>query len=93
MAKNSLRHEPMATAHALGATGALFYIACVVIVGISRPTYMTMMSSWFHGVNVSALPVAPMMGGSLLAGFITFSIVSWVAGYVFARFYNWFASM
>ena len=91
MAKNQFLHEPIVTANALAATGAVFYVGCSLLVGYSRPTYMFVASSWMHGINMRELPVANMMGGSLLSGFLTFTVVSWLAGYIFARFYNWFA--
>jgi len=93
MAKNLSQHNPITTANALAATGAVFYLGCSLLVGFSRPMYMYMASGWFHGINISALPPATMMSGNVIGGFITFTIISWIAGYIFARFYNWFASM
>lgn len=92
MPKKILPHPPVTTANALTATAVVLYVLCVVWVKISRPTYMSMMGGWFHGVNWQALPAAPMMGGNLLSGLVTFAIVAWVSGYLFASFYNWFAS-
>ncbi len=93
MAKNQSIHKPMATANALATTGAVFYIACTLLVSFSRPMYMYLASGWMHGININSLPAATMMGGGLFGGLITFTVASWIAGYVFARFYNWFASM
>ncbi len=93
MGKIQSVHNPIVSANALAATGALFYVGCAFLVSFSRPMYMYLASGWMHGININSLPAATMMGGNILGGFITFTLVSWLAGYVFARFYNWFASL
>ena len=88
--EKNLSHQPLATANALAATGAVFYLGCALLVSVSRPTYTLMMRGWFHGINYQALPPAPMMGQGVLTGLLTFTLVAWLAGYLFANFYNWF---
>lgn len=90
MAKNTAQLNPMASGNALAGTGALFHIVCSLLFGFSRPAYMMMMSGWSDNVNVGYLPGTTLMGGGTISSFLTMIVVGWIAGYVYASFYNWF---
>lgn len=87
-----LPHHPAATANALAVVSGALYVVCAAWVSFSRPTFMGMMGTWFHGINYQAIPYAPMMFTGIATGFLTFVIAAWLVGYAFAWMYNWFLS-
>ena len=84
-------HNPKATAHALASVGGLLYIVCALWVVLSPTSFLSLMTLWAHSIDVEALPLKTSDFGGLVLGFITFVVVAWLAGYVFARLYNSFA--
>lgn len=87
-----MKHDPKATAHALAVVGGALYLICAVWTFVSRSSYMGMMSTWEHGIDVSALPAKTPDSAALVTGFVTFVLVAWVSGYCFAHCYNYFAA-
>lgn len=83
-------YNPKAKANALAIVGALFYIICAGWVMLSKSSFIVLFSTWTHSVDLSALPSKTPDLMSVLIGFITFTIAVWIAGYLFAIFYNFF---
>lgn len=86
-----MNHNPKATANALAVIAGVLYLICAVWTLISRNSYMGVMNTWVHGIELSALPAKNLDFGTLLIGFVTFVLASWVTGYAFAYTYNYFA--
>ncbi|OGE44245.1 hypothetical protein A3A45_00435 [Candidatus Daviesbacteria bacterium RIFCSPLOWO2_01_FULL_36_8] len=84
-------HNPKATANALAVVGGGLYLICAIWTLFSRSSFMGVMGSWAHSIDVNALPQKTPDFGLLLIGFITFVLVAWVTGYAFAVTYNYFA--
>ena len=85
-----MKHDPKATANALAVVAGGLYLVCAVWTLISRSSYMGVMNTWAHGIELSALPAKPLDIGTLLIGFVTFVLAAWVTGYAFAYTYNYF---
>lgn len=86
-----MKHDPKATANALAVVGGALYLICAVWTLVSRSSYMGVMNTWAHGIQLSALPAKTLDMNTLLLGFVTFTLTAWVSGYAFAYFYNYFA--
>lgn len=85
-----MKHNPMASANALASVGAILYVICAGWVLLSRSSFMGMMNTWAHGVNMGALPFKTPDVGTILIGLLTFTVVAWLTGYAFALLYNYF---
>lgn len=81
-----MKLNEMAVAHASGILGAIFFLACYILVIFAPEVYRVTAQSWVHGVDLSLIwrPRA----GNFILGLLTFSLVSWVSGWVFAWLYN-----
>lgn len=86
-----MQHNPKATANALAAVGGALYLICTLWTILSRDSFMELMGSWAHGIDLSLLPQKPLDMGTVLIGLLTFVLSAWVTGYVFALAYNYFA--
>ena len=85
-----MKHDPKATANALAVVAGALYLICAVWTLISRSSFMGVMNTWAHGIELSALPAKTLDIGTLLIGFVTFVLAAWVTGYAFAYTYNYF---
>ena len=85
-----MKHDPKATANALAVVAGALYLICAVWTLISRSSFMGVMNTWAHGIELSALPAKTLDLGTLLIGFVTFVLAAWVTGYAFAYTYNYF---
>jgi hypothetical protein len=75
-----------ALGNALGVLGAIYFVGCYVIALVAPDLYKSTAESWAHMVDLSGLwKTGP---ENFLMGLISFTVVSWVSGYVFARLYN-----
>lgn len=91
MAKSNLPHDPMATANAAGATTAVVFVACRLLVGLF-PNFMFMIGqSWLHGIELTKMTAWNVSTPAFLLGLISATLFAWAVGYVFALFYNKFA--
>ena len=88
-----MKHDPMATANAMAATTAFIAVVCALAITFAPEFSLSVAQSWFHGIDLAKVraAVAP-SAGSVIYGWITAAIGGWIAGYVFASAYNWFAS-
>lgn len=85
-----MKKDPVATAHALAIVSGILYILCALWTVVSRSSFMGVMSTWTHSIDLSRLPSQPPSFGSLVVGFVTFVVVAWLTGYAFAIVYNYF---
>lgn len=84
-------HNPKATAHALASVGAILYALCALWVVAAPASFLSVMTLWAHTVDLQALPMKTPGFLGLLSGLVTFTAVTWLIGYFFARFYNYFS--
>jgi len=82
--------NPKASANSLAVVSGALYFICALWTLVSRSSYMGMMSTWVHGVNLSALPSTQPGLTSLLTGLLTFVLIAWLTGYAIAVAYNYF---
>lgn len=86
-----MNHKPKAMANALAVVAGASYLVCVVWSYIWRESFIAIFNTWTHTVDLSGLPTRQPDFGSMLIGFVTFVIASWLTGYAFAYTYNYFA--
>lgn len=85
-----MKKNVIATANAAALVGGIWYLLCVLLVVVSRSSYMEIIGTWFHGVDYNSLPPSTVTPTSFWVGLISFAVFVWVSGYFFAVFYNKF---
>ena len=85
-----MKHDVKATANSLAVVGGVWYVLCVLWVLVSKSSYMGVIGSWFHGVDFNMLPKTTLSLSSIILGFVSFVVFSWISGYFFAKVYNVF---
>lgn len=86
-----MRINEKAAANALGLLAALYYSICAILVYVASNLYKSIAVSWAHGADVSQIWLnQPPSMGSIIWGFITFTVSAWITGYMFALLYNYF---
>ncbi len=83
-----LNEQAFAKAHAVLALGA--FLLCAISIWLYPNLTLTLFNSWFHGVDITALPIKTGPLGSVLFGLVTFTAAGWLWGLVLAKFYNRF---
>ncbi len=78
----------MALAKAMAMAGGALYAICALAIVALPNLARGMFNSWFHGIDMSVLPMRGVPLGPTLWGLVTFSLFSWIFGYVLAYFYN-----
>lgn len=78
----------MATANAAAATTAVVYILCRILVAIVPNFMLVVARSWFHTVELQTR--APGGMDVFIVGLVSSTVFAWLAGFVFAYFYNMF---
>lgn len=86
-----MNHNPKATANALATVAGGLYLICAIWTLVSRDSFIGVIGTWAHGVDLNALPAKTPDFGTLIIGFITFVIASWLTGYAFVYAFNYFA--
>ncbi len=86
-----MKHEPSATANAVGVTTAIVYVICRILVSLFPDLMFTIAQSWFHGIELSRLGSWNLTISSFLTGLVSSTITAWLIGYLFANVYNYFA--
>lgn len=83
-----MKLKESAFANAAGALGAIYFVGCYLVAWATPALYKSVFDSWMHMLNVDGLwKSAP---GNFGLGIISFTIVSWVTGWLFAWLYNRF---
>lgn len=81
-----------AIANSLAVVGGGYYIICAILALVAPDLYKSIAISWAHGVDLEKVwRTSPPDFGTMLIGFITFTIAAWITGYVFGYVYNYFA--
>ena len=85
-----MKHNPMTTANAVGATTAIVYVVCRLLVGLFPAAMMNVARSWFHGIDISKISAWNFSTESFILGIASATIGAWLVGYLFAKLYNYF---
>jgi len=67
----------------------LIYIICALGIAFARDFYVAFVNSFFHGIDMAALPVKEMTLSAIVVGFIAVVALTWILGLLFAHCYNW----
>lgn len=81
-----------AFANAAAVLTGTIYIVCLVLSWITPDLLISLSNSWVHALNLEAIRDNEQIGlGTVVWGFITSAVLTWIAAYGFAYFYNKFA--
>ena len=84
-----LNETAFAKAHGMLAGSA--YLLCVVALFLAPGLTMYLFDTWFHGVDITALPVKIGPASAIIFGLVTFTAAGWLWGLLTARLYNKYA--
>lgn len=79
-----------ALANASAVLVAIVYVVCALFVAVLPDLSRAVAGSWFHGIDLESIWTGTPRGNFVL-GLATAVVLSWLAGWVFARVYNKFA--
>lgn len=85
-----MKHNPVSTAHAAGATTAVLYLVCRFLIGIFPEASYQVVQSWFHGLELQKLGSWNLNMGNFFLGLVSSVVGAWILGYIFSTFYNIF---
>lgn len=83
-----MKHEPLVTANALAATAGILYTVCRVLVTLFPEGAYIVARLWLHGLILDKAGEWNWTLLEFLLGLISFTIATWLAGYLFATIYN-----
>lgn len=86
-----MKHNPVATANAVGVTTAIVFVVCRILVGLFPTISFAIAQSWFHGIELTKLETWNLSFSGFLLGLVSSTITAWVVGFIFAKVYNSFA--
>ena len=79
--------KEQAFANAFATVTALVYVICAGWVTVARDGFMVFTGNWVHGIDMKVLPYTPPTAAGLIFGFVTATVATWVAGYLFVWLY------
>jgi hypothetical protein len=83
------RVSPRRFAFACGATGALFYLGCMLTMStVPREKAIIFFNSLLHGLDVAPILRESVSFGEVCLGIIGTFMLGWFAGALIALFYN-----
>ncbi len=84
-----MKFNEMVLANTLGAMGAIYFLACYLVASFTPGLYKTIAASWMHMIRLEGLwKSGP---SNFMLGLISFTVVSWISGWLFAKLYNYFS--
>lgn len=78
-------------ANAVAVATAITYAVCAGFVVLLPDFSITVMKTWFHGIDLSKIASLTVTPESFIIGLATITVSAWVTGFVFAKLYNMFA--
>lgn len=78
-----------ALAKAFGFLGAIYFLTCYLVAAVFPELYKAIATTWFHMIDLSGVWKSGPDGFFL--GLISFTVVSWISGWLVAWTYNRFA--
>ena len=77
-----------AMAKGFGVLGAAYFLVCYFVAQLTPGLYKAVAATWMHMLDLSsAWKDAP---SGFLLGLISFTLASWVSGWLLAKAYNYF---
>lgn len=86
-----MRLQPIALAKAFAWMTGIVYSLCALAIIYFPDLAMGIAQSWFHGIDISLIQSFEVSLESFITGLITSMLAAWLAGYLLAGFYNYFA--
>ena len=77
-----------ALAKGFGVLGAVYFLACYFVALLMPNLYKAVAASWFHMLDLSS--AWKNVPSGFLLGLISFTLASWVSGWLLAKAYNMF---
>lgn len=75
---------------AVGATGVVFYLGCILTMStVPRDKAIVFFNGLLHGLDVGPILRAHVPLGEVLLGIVATFVLGWFAGAMIAGFYNW----
>jgi len=81
-----MKFNESAMAKAFGVLGAAYYLACYLVALIVPSLYKAVAATWFHMLDLSSAWKDTPNG--FVLGLISFTLASWVSGWLLAWTYN-----
>lgn len=89
MNNTATRLSPQRLGFAFGATGALFYLGCMLTMStVSREKAIIFFNSLLHGLDVAPILRESVSPSEVCLGIIGTFVFGWFAGALVALFYN-----
>ena len=90
-AKFAGQHElnPMLVGKTLAAVSGIFYLACAGVFAVAPDFAMSLFVNVFHGIDISKIASGPVSLGNTIVGFVEILIYAYLAGWLFAKVYNY----
>ena len=83
-----MRLNGKALSNGFAVLGAASYLFCYAVAAVLPGLYKAVAQSWFHMIDLSgAWKSAP---SGFVLGLVSFTIVSWISGWLIAECYNYF---
>jgi 2TM family of unknown function (DUF5676) len=81
--------NPIRLGHAVGATGVVFYLGCVLTCAtVSHERALVFFNSLAHGIDFGPILRHNVPFGEVVLGIIGTFVLGWFAGALIAAFYN-----
>jgi len=84
--EKKMKLDQKTVANTLAVLGAVFFLGCYLLVLVLPDLYKSIAQSWMHGIDLSL--IWKPRTGNFLTGLVSFTLVSWISGWVFAVLYN-----
>ena len=75
----------------LAVVGGILSLACLLLIVIFSDTAISFFGYIFHGIDVSSIMVSEIAFSGAIIGVIEVIVISFIAGWLFAKVYNAFA--
>ena len=83
-----MKLKESAFANASGLLGAIYFVGCFVVASWLPGLYKSVAESWMHMLDLSGVWKSAPEG--FLLGLVSFTVISWLTGWLFAWLYNRF---
>ena len=83
-----MKHQTIVLANAAGATAAIIFIACRLLVGIVPDFMFSIAQSWFHKVQLTKFGSTDLTTGNFILGLVSSTITAWLIAYIFSTLYR-----
>lgn len=80
--------KEMVVANTLAVLAAAYYVICALWVVVARDSYLAVMGSLFHGIDMKSLPPAVPDTSGFILGLVSIVVLAWVSGYAFVIVYK-----